>query len=98
MLEAFVHESDIRIGFRMEIGLRSLRDASTILEAKLGKIVVVIGFSANFGVRSGIWLPSTNFRVGIWQIRHRIWTQRAKMVKMDYLFAFFGARMRKHDF
>ncbi len=57
-----------------------------------------IGFSAKFGLRSLIWLPSTNFRSGIRQNGHRIWTQPAKTVKMDIYLYFSEHGCQNTDF
>ncbi len=66
-----------------------------MLEVFVRELDPKIRLNAKFGLRTLIWMPSTNFRSGIGQKEHRIWTQRAKM---DYLLVIFTARMSKHGF
>ncbi len=69
-----------------------------MLEMVARKSDLKIEPSVKFRLRIHVRMPSINFRSRIWQNGHRIWTQRAKTMKMDYLFVFFGAQMPKYGF
>ncbi len=80
------------------LGGVNCEDPIEYLEVVSCETDIRIRLSVKFGLRTLIWMPSANFRNGIWQNGQRIWIQHAKTCEMDCLFVFFGARMPKRAF